>query len=52
MKSKVTHTSASSDRWKKKKRRPGERDDRAAGRCVWYEECTKYEDSCKYLVDQ
>ncbi|KAF9651198.1 hypothetical protein BDM02DRAFT_3110907 [Thelephora ganbajun] len=48
---KVAHTSTSSDKWKKKKRRFGEGDDGVVRRYVWYEEWAKEEDSRKTLVD-
>lgn len=48
---KVAHTSTTSDKWKKKKRRLGEGDDGVVRRYVWYEEWAKEEDSRKTLVD-
>ena len=48
---KVAHTSTSSDKWKKKKKRMGEGDDGTVRTYVWYEEWAKDEDSRKTLVD-
>lgn len=48
---KVSHTSTSSDKWRKKKRRLGEGDDGVVRKYVWYEEWAKEEDSRKTLVD-
>ena len=48
---KVAHTSTSSDKWKKKKRRLGEGDDGVVRRYVWYEEWAKEEDNRKTSVD-
>ena len=48
---KVAHTSTSSDKWKKKKRRLGEGDDGVVRRYIWSEEWAKEEDSRKTLVD-
>jgi len=48
---KVAHTSTTSDKWKKKKRRLGEGDDGVVRKYVWYEEWARDEDSRKTLVD-